>query len=153
MTWMRQPSWQGIALFSVRKEFWRSTGLAGGVFALQMAACNRATLRPYFAYCNPVYAPHPDMYWKFELDFCQHPWDRLFAYAVFGILILGDAYLISRVWRTFRESPTSTETPIPLNELMGSQMMSDNTTSMIGLCQEGKSSPDALRRSAGVNSF
>src|SRR5258705_12637067 len=24
---------------------------------------------------------------------------------------------------------------------------------MIGLCQEGKSSPDALRRSAGVNSF
>src|SRR6266705_2174022 len=26
MTWMRQPSWQGIALFSVRIEFWRSTG-------------------------------------------------------------------------------------------------------------------------------
>src|SRR5467141_3510977 len=26
-------------------------------------------------------------------------------------------------------------------------------TSMIGLCQEGKSSPDALGRSAGVNSF
>jgi hypothetical protein len=24
---------------------------------------------------------------------------------------------------------------------------------MIGLCQEGKSSPDALRRSAGVSSF
>ena len=31
--------------------------------------------------------------------------------------------------------------------------MSGFTTSMIGLCQEGKSSPDALRRSAGVNSF
>src|SRR5580658_145897 len=31
--------------------------------------------------------------------------------------------------------------------------MSGNTTSMIGLCQEGKSSPDALGRSAGVNSF
>jgi hypothetical protein len=28
-----------------------------------------------------------------------------------------------------------------------------NATSMIGLCQEGKSSPDALGRSAGVNSF
>ena len=28
--------------------------------------------------------------------------------------------------------------------------MSGNATSMIGLCQEGKSSPDALRRSAGV---
>src|SRR5438093_11891923 len=26
MTWMRQPSRQGIALFSVRMEFWRSTG-------------------------------------------------------------------------------------------------------------------------------
>src|SRR6266852_6971274 len=31
--------------------------------------------------------------------------------------------------------------------------LSGNPTSMIGLCQEGKSSPDALRRSAGVNSF
>jgi hypothetical protein len=28
MTWMRQPSWQGIALFLVRMEFWRSTGQA-----------------------------------------------------------------------------------------------------------------------------
>jgi hypothetical protein len=32
-------------------------------------------------------------------------------------------------------------------------LMSDYPTSMIGLCQEGKSSPDALRRSAGVNLF
>src|SRR6267378_7990640 len=31
--------------------------------------------------------------------------------------------------------------------------MSGNPTSMIGPCQEGKGSPDALRRSAGVNSF
>src|SRR6266403_3891509 len=31
--------------------------------------------------------------------------------------------------------------------------MSGNATSMIGPCQEGKGSPDALRRSAGVNSF
>jgi hypothetical protein len=31
--------------------------------------------------------------------------------------------------------------------------MSGNATSMIGLCQEGKSSPDALGRSAGVNSL
>src|SRR5258708_37663269 len=31
--------------------------------------------------------------------------------------------------------------------------VSDYATSMIGLCQEGKSSPDALGRSAGVNSF
>jgi hypothetical protein len=30
---------------------------------------------------------------------------------------------------------------------------SGNATSMIGLCQEGKSSPGALRRSAGVDSF
>jgi len=54
---------------------------------------------------TPVYAPHPDMYWEFELDFRQHPWDRLFAYAVLSILIFGDAYLISRVWRAFRKSP------------------------------------------------
>ena len=31
--------------------------------------------------------------------------------------------------------------------------MSGLPTSMIGLCQEGKSSPDALRESAGTNSF
>ena len=31
--------------------------------------------------------------------------------------------------------------------------MSGYATSMIGLCQEGKSSPNALRRSAGVNLF
>ena len=31
--------------------------------------------------------------------------------------------------------------------------MSAYATSMIGLCQEGKSSPGALRRSAGVDSF
>src|SRR5216684_2657166 len=31
--------------------------------------------------------------------------------------------------------------------------MSGYPTSMIGPCQEGKGSPDALRRSAGVNSF
>src|SRR6266446_8147177 len=35
----------------------------------------------------------------------------------------------------------------------GSGSVSDYATSMIGLCQEGKSSPDALGRSAGVNSF
>jgi hypothetical protein len=31
--------------------------------------------------------------------------------------------------------------------------MDGKATSMIGLCQEGKSSPDALGRSAGVNSL
>ena len=33
------------------------------------------------------------------------------------------------------------------------RQMSDYPTSMISLCQEGKSSPDALRRSAGTNPF
>ena len=33
------------------------------------------------------------------------------------------------------------------------RQVSDYATSMIGLCQEGKSSPDALRRSAGVILF
>ena len=32
-------------------------------------------------------------------------------------------------------------------------LVSDYPTSMIGLCQEGKSSPDALGRSAGTKSF
>jgi hypothetical protein len=36
---------------------------------------------------------------------------------------------------------------------LGEGNFTGNATSMIGLCQEGKSSPDALRRSAGVNPF
>ena len=37
-------------------------------------------------------------------------------------------------------------------EMIRGQGGCGNATSMIGLCQEAKSSPDALRRSAGVNS-
>jgi AraC-like DNA-binding protein len=39
MTWMRQPSWQGIALFSVRMEFWRSTGCGAGRNAQARLCC------------------------------------------------------------------------------------------------------------------
>src|SRR5712664_3400212 len=37
--------------------------------------------------------------------------------------------------------------------LRGDEPSSAQPTSMIGLCQEGKSSPDALGRIAGINSF
>ena len=33
MTWMRQPSRQGIALFSVRMEFWRTRALYNSPFS------------------------------------------------------------------------------------------------------------------------
>ena len=49
MTWMRQPSWQGIALFSVRMEFWRSTGaewLNVAVFAVQRMFDDTACFAP-----------------------------------------------------------------------------------------------------------
>jgi len=74
---------------------------------------------------TPVYAPLADMYWEFELDFRQHPWDRVIEYAVLGILILGDAHLISRVWRAFRKSPRSSQTPIPLTAVMGNKVSND----------------------------
>ena len=61
---------------------------------------------------SPVYAPHPNMDWEFELDFRQHPWHRLIQYAVLGVLTLGDAYLISRVWRAFRKPPATHETNV-----------------------------------------
>ena len=54
-----------------------------------------------------VYAPHPDMDWEFEMDFRQHPWHRLTEFAVLGVLTVGDAYLILRVWRAIRKSPTN----------------------------------------------
>ena len=37
--------------------------------------------------------------------------------------------------------------------ILAKKDLSGYPTSMIGLCQEGKSSPDALRRSACTNSF
>lgn len=54
-----------------------------------------------------VYAPHPDMDWEFEMDFRQHPSHRLIEFAVLGVLTLGDAYLILRVWRAIRKSGTN----------------------------------------------
>jgi hypothetical protein len=42
---------------------------------------------------------------------------------------------------------------VPVQVKSGRFSMSGNPTSMIGLCQEGKRSPDALWRSAGVNPF
>ena len=43
--------------------------------------------------------------------------------------------------------------PLPESGFWAKLHLSGNATSMIGLCQEGKSSPDALRRSASVNLF
>jgi hypothetical protein len=40
MTWMRQPSWQGITLFSVRMEFWRSTTIPA-IFRLRFVVLVR----------------------------------------------------------------------------------------------------------------
>ena len=42
---------------------------------------------------------------------------------------------------------------LPALDVLLKQPDKHKPTSMIGLCQEGKSSPDALRRSAGVSSF
>ena len=53
---------------------------------------------------SATYAPHPDMDWEFELDFQQHPCHRRVEYAPLGVLIIGDGYAISRVWRAFRRS-------------------------------------------------
>ena len=51
---------------------------------------------------SPVYAPHPNMDWEFELHFREHPLQRWIEYGVLGVLTLGDAYLISKAWRAFR---------------------------------------------------
>jgi len=48
-----------------------------------------------------TYAPHPDVDWEFELDFQQHPWHRTVEYAVLGMLVLIDSFLIVISWRGF----------------------------------------------------
>jgi len=54
-----------------------------------------------------VYAPHPDMDLEFEMDFRQHPGHRLVEFALLGVLAIGDAYLILRVWRAIRKPPAN----------------------------------------------
>jgi hypothetical protein len=49
------------------------------------------------------YEPHPDMGWEFELDYRQHPSHRVAMYGFLGALVLGGAYLISRVWSALRQ--------------------------------------------------
>ena len=53
---------------------------------------------------SPTYEPHPNIDWEFELDFREYPRHRLIQFAVLGALTLGDAYLISRVWRALRKA-------------------------------------------------
>jgi hypothetical protein len=48
------------------------------------------------------YDPHPDMGWEFELDYQQHPSHRVAMYGFLGALVVGAAYLISKVWRRLR---------------------------------------------------
>jgi hypothetical protein len=50
------------------------------------------------------YDPHPDMGWEFELDYRQHPSHRVAMYGLLGTLVLGVAYLISKVWRRLRQA-------------------------------------------------
>ena len=45
------------------------------------------------------YEPHPDMGWEFELDYRQHPSHRIAMYGLQGVLVVGVAYLITRVWK------------------------------------------------------
>jgi hypothetical protein len=49
------------------------------------------------------YDPHPDMDWEFELDYRQHPSHRVAMYGFLGTLVLGVAYLISKVSRRLRK--------------------------------------------------
>jgi hypothetical protein len=53
------------------------------------------------------YDPHPDMAWEFELDFRQHPSHRAVLYGVLAILAIGNAYLISKVWKALGRSKVS----------------------------------------------
>jgi hypothetical protein len=45
------------------------------------------------------YKPHPDMGLEFELDYRQHPSHRVAMYGLQGVLVVGVAYLIARVWK------------------------------------------------------
>ncbi len=53
------------------------------------------------------YDPHPDMDWEFELAFRQNPKLRIAFDVVLGILMLGNAYLITRAWQKLRRIKSS----------------------------------------------
>jgi hypothetical protein len=49
------------------------------------------------------YEPHPDMGWEFELDYRHHPSHRIAIYGLQGVLVVGVAFLIARVWKKLRQ--------------------------------------------------
>ena len=55
-----------------------------------------------------TYEPHPDMGWEIELDLQQHPSHRGIVYSISTILVLGNAYLIVKVWKALAHSKART---------------------------------------------
>ncbi len=50
------------------------------------------------------YKPHPNMDWEIEMMLQQHHLLRIGLYLITGVLAIGNALLISRVWKAWRHS-------------------------------------------------
>ena len=53
------------------------------------------------------YKPHPNMDWEIEMVLQQHRPLRIVLYSVTGVLAIGNAFLIAKVWRGWRSSKRS----------------------------------------------
>ena len=53
------------------------------------------------------YKPHPHMDWEIEMMLRQHPGLRIVLYVVTGALAVGNAFLMSKVWKASRSKPSS----------------------------------------------
>jgi hypothetical protein len=63
---------------------------------------------------GPKYDPHSNLAWEFESDYRQHPMHRVVAYALLGLLNLGDLCLIFASPRMFRRFGWTTSRPFEL---------------------------------------
>jgi hypothetical protein len=93
---------KGLLLIALCGLLYLGTGLVEGFLPYEWRHAIDQRFESIFP--GPVYAPHPNIDWEFELDFREHPWHRLIQYLVLGVLTIGDAYLISRAWRAFRKT-------------------------------------------------
>ncbi|PYU21785.1 MAG: hypothetical protein DMG32_19660 [Acidobacteria bacterium] len=63
---------------------------------------------------GPKCDPHSNLAWEFESDYRQHPTHRVVAYALLGLLNLGNLCLIFGLARAFRRFGWTTSRPFEL---------------------------------------
>ena len=93
---------KGLLLVAFFGLLYLGAGLLEGFFPYEWR--HAIDKRVEWIFPRRVYAPHPDMDLEFEMDFRQHPSHRLIEFAVLAVLVVGDWYLVLKIWQAIRKS-------------------------------------------------